>query len=338
MRHDTARRRTAEHWSHYEPRLEQTYFGFPPLRPYLIRTGFGVAAAEAHADNRWWAEDIVAERYLTGRPPSSILSLCCGFGAVEQHLLPLLPSVTTCTAIDIAPLAVTEARRRAEAQGLGEVIHYEIADLTEYPWRSEAFDLVLANGALHHLTNVEAVLDGVHATLTPGGILYANEHIGARHQGFGLRQLELINAAAYIVPPHLRMRHPRRCNPLTSQRGRRLADLLLGNADLERLRMAAQQGSLERAAVWMLRHLTLPPRSDFGALVSPRAADIIARDPSEGVSSDRILAAVEERFEGARVHDYGGALLAYALDQAFFERFDGDSPRDTEVLEDAVLT
>jgi len=115
VKHDTALRRTAEHWSHHEPRIEQSLFGFPPSRPYLIRTAFGEAAAEVHADNPWWAEDIVVDRYLAGRPPSSVLSLCCGFGAVEQHLLPRLPTVTTCAAIDIAPLADTEARRRAQA-------------------------------------------------------------------------------------------------------------------------------------------------------------------------------------------------------------------------------
>jgi SAM-dependent methyltransferase len=330
--HDAALRRTAEHWSHYEPNVERSYFGFPPLRPYLVRTAFGEAAAEAHAENRWWAEDIVCDRYLAGRSPSKVLSLCCGFGAVEQHLLPRLPSVTACCAIDIAPLAVAEARRRAQTSGMGPLISYEVADLTAYHWPPEAFDLVIANGALHHLDNVEEVLDGVLTTLSPGGVLYANEHVGARHQDFGARQLELINAAAYIVPPDLRQRHPRRRNPFDSTRARRLADVVLGNADLGRSQMPATWGWMQRALAQVLRRFTLPPRADFGALVSSHAREIAERDPSECVSSDRIVAAVKQRFGSVNVHDYGGAVLAYALDDAFFRRFDAGSHRDTGLL------
>jgi SAM-dependent methyltransferase len=333
VKHDAALRRTVEHWSHYEPRLEQTYFGFPPLRPYLIRTAFGEAAAQEHAYNRWWAEDIVAERYFAERQPSHVLSLCCGFGAVEQHLVPRLPTVRSCSAIDIAPLAVADARRRAQALGLEGLIRYDVADLNDCPWQPEAFDLVVANGALHHLANVEEVLDGVLATLKPGGLLYANEHIGAPHQDFGSRQLELINATAYIVPPYLRRRHPPRRHPFRSGRAKRLADVMLGNADLGRSQMPAQRSSLRRLAAHLLRHITPPPRSDFGALISSHAPEIAASDPSEGVSSDRILAAVEERFGAVRVHDYGGAVLAYALDQAFFERFDATSQRDAALLQ-----
>ena len=333
MDHDDERRRTAKHWSRYEPRVDRTFFGFPPLRPYLIQTAFGRAEAEVHADNRWWAEDIVVDRYLAERAPSSLLSLCCGFGAVEQHLMARLPSVTTCTAIDIAPLAVAEARRRAQAAGLGNAIHYEVADLTDYPWQPRTFDLVVANGALHHLANVEDVLDGVSKTLTPGGHLFANEHIGARRQDFAARQLELINAAAYVVPPDLRRRHPRRHHPFQSHRAGRLADVMLGNTDLGRTQMPAEWDWAHRTAARVLRHLTVPPRADFGALVRSQARELEATDPSECVSSDRIVPTVKERFDDVHVHQYGGALLAYALDQTFFEGFDAASSRDVRLLE-----
>lgn len=79
--------RTAQHWSAYEPEIAKGFFGFPPLRPYLVTTAFGAALAERHRHNRWWAEDIVSDLYLKGRKSRSRLSLCCGFGATEQHMV-----------------------------------------------------------------------------------------------------------------------------------------------------------------------------------------------------------------------------------------------------------
>ncbi len=56
----------AEKWSKAEPQSGTGFFGFPPLRGYLIETAFGPAMAERHKDNPYWAEDIVVAEYLRG--------------------------------------------------------------------------------------------------------------------------------------------------------------------------------------------------------------------------------------------------------------------------------
>ena len=323
---------TAGHWSQYEPDLERSFFGFPGLRPYLIASAFGESAANKHADNRWWAEDIVVERYLADRPISSVLSLCCGFGATEQHLVQRLSGVRVCQAVDVAPGAIAEARRRAEAAGLGEIIRYEVADLNSFTWSPDAFDLVVANGALHHLANLEDVLDGVRCTLAPGGVFYANEHIGAQHRRFSARQLELINAAAYLVPPDRRSRHPARHNPFAAGRVKRLADVLLGNADLGRSCTVSGRSASWHAVARLLRSVTLRPRTGFGPIVTVEDCSAMATDPTEGISSDRIVPGILARFSGVHTHHYGGAMLAYALDQEFYDRYEPDNRRDAGLL------
>ena len=301
-------------------------------RTAAISTAFGEEAAEEHAGNRWWAEDIVADRYLMGRDVSSVLSLCCGFGAIEQHMVPYLGSVKHCLALDIAEGAVSEAARRAQVAGLDQVISYQAADLNTYDWPSPTYDLVIANGALHHLAELERVLDGVKRSLKPGGILYTNEHIGVSHRDFSSRQLELINGAAYVVPPELRRRRPVRSNPFVQPRLRRFADLFLGNLNLdgEHPRWSGRKRALAR----ILRWVSLPPRRGLGPLVLSQKRATLGKDPSEGVSSERIVPAITERFGQVRVHPYGGALLAYALDPAFYEGFRGEDPRHARILRD----
>ena len=320
----SATHQTAAVWSAYEPEITRSFFGFPPLRPYLVTTAFGPELAEKHSENRWWAEDIVSDLYLRDRAPKRVLSICCGFGAVEQRIVGDLGSIEHCLAIDLARGAVAEAARRATALGLDDVIHYEVADLNGYDWSGPTYDLVVANGALHHLAQLERVLDGVMHCLNPGGVLYANEHIGARHQDFPQRQIELINATAYLVPPGLRCRRALRTNPFSQPSLRRLVDVLLGNADLSGVH--AGWSPAKRALAGVLQRISLPPRRRFGPIVESNKRRLLRTDPSEGVSSDRIVDAVRARYREVHVHPYGGAVLTYALDRAFYEGFD---PSDT---------
>lgn len=325
--------RIANLWSNSEPDVSRCYFGFPPLRPYLVRSAFGEAAALSHRDNRWWAEDLLMERYLSGRNVRTVASICCGFGAVEQHIVPALGTVEDCIALDLAPGAVNEARRRAQANGLDGVIKYEVADLNEYVWPKQAFDLVIANGALHHLAQLDRVVSGLRTALKPGGLLYACEHVGAQYQDFPPRQFELINAAAWMVPPDLRQGRPLRRNPITNPAARRLADVVLGNRDLGRSTPHPEWRVLKRWAAGVARACSLPPRRDFGSLVLPRKAKLLAMDPSESVSSHRIVSTIERHFGKVHIHPFGGAILAYALDAAFYEGFDPSDGRHCALLD-----
>jgi len=50
-----------------------------------------------------------------------------------------------------------------------------------------------------------------------------------------------------------------------------------------------------------------------GVFVRPTVAEVVARDPSEAVSSDRVLPELQERFAIAQRVDYGGVLLQWVL-------------------------
>jgi SAM-dependent methyltransferase len=104
---------------------------------------------------------------------SRVLSLGCGTGEYE---LALAPSVAHVAAIDLSPVAITEARRRALERQLGNIdfIEASILDLSLPP---AAFDVVYALGVLHHLSLAErhALLIHVRQWLAAGGCFYARD-------------------------------------------------------------------------------------------------------------------------------------------------------------------
>jgi SAM-dependent methyltransferase len=308
-------------WSGRTPPTETTggFLYSPITRPYILETAFGQDAVEPYRRSSTWLWDILVNRYLAGRPIRQVLSLCCGFGSLERILLPRLPEVTDCRALDIAPGAISTARRLAAEAGL-TAVRYEVADLNAWLWQSKQYDLVVANGALHHLRNLEDVLAGVRRTLKPGGAFVSCECVGPNYQDHSPRQLELINAAAFLVPAELRARtgsawhrHPAIFRALT------------------RLRTAAackdqtHWPEWKKLAARATRRLARRPAFDFGVVhISPKS-HLLRADPSECVRSSEVLPLIRQFFPAAKIHPMGGGLLEFALDARFYERFDANN-------------
>ncbi|HLL88566.1 MAG TPA: class I SAM-dependent methyltransferase [Tepidisphaeraceae bacterium] len=328
----------ADKWSAFEPDLERTFFGFPPLNPYRIRTAYGDGPhVERYKHNRYWPEDSVIESDLAGRNVETVFSLCCGFGHVERHFVKQLKTVKRCLAVDLAPGAIEAAKQRAAGEGLGDVIDYRVADLNRYDWAAEAgkYDLVIANGALHHLSDLETIIPALKNLLRDGGTLYAGEHVGASHQDYPPRQLELINAMAWLVPPDMRARQPRRpavgLRPLD-----RVLDVMRGDRHIEDPDTKAAWSPRKRLAARALRRLfpgTRTGKIRFGLLHDSQRDHLLRTDPSEGVRSADVIPLLRRHFSTVDVRPYGGGLIAYAIDRRFYEKYDAANPAHVRLLD-----
>jgi 2-polyprenyl-3-methyl-5-hydroxy-6-metoxy-1,4-benzoquinol methylase len=134
--------------------------------------------------------------------PIKALSLGCGFGIIER-VLRRSDFCQIIHGVDVAENAIESARKTAEAEGL-DGLTYEVADLNTVQLPAETYDIVYAHAALHHVFQLEHVLDQIRKTLKPGGLLVAYEYIGPSQMQFPRRDLELADRFLKLIPERYR--------------------------------------------------------------------------------------------------------------------------------------
>jgi 2-polyprenyl-3-methyl-5-hydroxy-6-metoxy-1,4-benzoquinol methylase len=134
--------------------------------------------------------------------PVKALSLGCGFGVIERvlrrsgycHLI---------HGVDVAAGAIEGAKKAAQDEGL-DGLTYEVADLNTAKLPKETYDAVYVHAALHHVFQLEHLLDQIKQTLKPGGLFVVYEYIGPSQMQFPRRDLELADAFLNAIPERYR--------------------------------------------------------------------------------------------------------------------------------------
>jgi SAM-dependent methyltransferase len=116
--------------------------------------------------------------YIRPFPGCRIFDIGCGPGDILAHLP---DSIGEYVGFDMNPHYIEAARRRWGVRGSFRCEKVDAATLTE----RDAYDIVLANGILHHLGDDEArrLFDIAHRALRAGGwlVTYDNVHIANQH-------------------------------------------------------------------------------------------------------------------------------------------------------------
>ncbi|TET44392.1 class I SAM-dependent methyltransferase [candidate division TA06 bacterium] len=106
-------------------------------------------------------------KILKLRKGSKVLDLCCGYG---RHSIGLMKRGFDVTGYDLSAVLLERARRDCEREKVN--VNLVIGDMREIPFESE-FDAVInmftAFGYFETESEDQKVLDGVHASLRPGG-------------------------------------------------------------------------------------------------------------------------------------------------------------------------
>ena len=134
--------------------------------------------------------------------PVRALSVGCGFGVVER----ILRQSDICQLIhglDIADSAIQAAKQKAEAEGL-QGLTYQVADLNTVTLPTETYDVVYAHASLHHVFQLEHLLDQVKKTLKPNGFFVIYEYVGPSQMQFPQRHLQLADAFLKTIPERYR--------------------------------------------------------------------------------------------------------------------------------------
>ena len=105
--------------------------------------------------------------------------------------------------MDVAEGAIEGARKAAQDAGL-DGLTYEVADLNTAKLPKETYDAVYVHAALHHVFQLEHLLDQIKQTLKPGGLFVVYEYIGPAQMQFPRRDLELADAFLNAIPERYR--------------------------------------------------------------------------------------------------------------------------------------
>ncbi len=127
------------------------------------------------------------------------LVLGCSEGWVIEHLL-RTGFTGEIVATDIADKALARTRERLREFGN---VRYVPADLNTYKFEGR-FNLIIAEGVLHHIENVRGCARHLHDVLAPEGLLVGVEFEGAFRFQLPEAQIRWINAALNILPKGLR--------------------------------------------------------------------------------------------------------------------------------------
>lgn len=148
---------------------EDRYWGSQPLVRRAINR-------RVTGDPNRWPMEWFADRYVPTPLPLG-LSVGCGTGLLERDVF-AKGICERINGVDFSPEAIAEARRGAEEAGLARRLDYRVEDINAIRLPRHRYDIVFFHGSLHHIRNVEHVLEEARQSLTPGGLLFLDEYMG----------------------------------------------------------------------------------------------------------------------------------------------------------------
>ncbi|MCL5267869.1 MAG: class I SAM-dependent methyltransferase [Bacteroidetes bacterium] len=236
----------------------------------------------------------VARKFLAGNRLTA-LSLGSGSGSREISWAET-GKFERIIGIDVSEERVKSARMKLAETRYADIVEFVAGDAMQYQFESESFDVVIAEGILHHLSPVETALESIHRTLKPGGIVIVNEYVGPDRFQWSEDQLRYCNALLALLPVELRTY---RGTTLTKSRVFRPGTLsMLVYDPSEAIESSKIIGALER------KFNVLERRDYGGTILQPLLKDIshhfIEMTP-EKEEALRLLFRAEDFLLGARL-------------------------------------
>jgi 2-polyprenyl-3-methyl-5-hydroxy-6-metoxy-1,4-benzoquinol methylase len=138
--------------------------------------------------------DYLVNTYIAGSTYKRMLSIGCGTGTQE-----LLFAKTNCfssiTAIDFAANNISSANAKNTFEEL-QFIHTSFEDFQP----TAPYDVILFHSSLHHLKNMEFVMEKVKSLLHDGGLVIIHEYTGPNRISWNKTQIDTTNKLLNAIP------------------------------------------------------------------------------------------------------------------------------------------
>jgi ubiquinone/menaquinone biosynthesis C-methylase UbiE len=142
-------------------------------------------------------------KYFT-RPVRRALSICCGDGPLERYALRHKVIARRFDAFDASAGAIEIAGRKAEEAGVARRVQYAVADLNHCRLKRRRYEAAFAVMGLHHIQELEHVLEQIYRSLKPGSLFILNEFVGPDQFQWTPLQVQLANEQLQRIPERYR--------------------------------------------------------------------------------------------------------------------------------------
>ncbi|MEZ5491130.1 MAG: methyltransferase domain-containing protein [Gammaproteobacteria bacterium] len=159
-------------------------------------------------ENYHWV-NFCSERFLrdaNDKPAQRVLNIGCGEGELDRYLVSI-NAAESIDAIDIAPNRIRIAKENASHENCADRINYTVSDAESSAFPRSDYDAILFDSSLHHINNLEAVIERCRFSLKSNGVLIVNEYIGPNRYRFNDRELEAMRAVFQLIPEKYRVSH-----------------------------------------------------------------------------------------------------------------------------------
>ncbi len=146
----------------------------------------------------------IIKKYFSDRPNLRLLSPGCGTGNKEVKFA-VFDNFNLIEAFDVSPERIKTAKKTAERMGLKN-IEYRVSDVYSFKYVKNYYDVILFDSFLHHIKNLDSVLNKVSESLKKDGILIINEYVGPNRFQWSKIQLQFANDALNKLPDKFKTR------------------------------------------------------------------------------------------------------------------------------------
>lgn len=148
--------------------------------------------------------EYVVQKYLSGRFNLKLLSPGCGTGNKELKFA-RFKNFSSVEAFDVSPKRIKVARQTVSESGYKNV-NFTISDALKFNYGSGNYDVIVFDSFLHHVQNLDEILDKVKYSLKPDGLLLINEYVGPNRFQFPGEQIIAANEIFSKIPADKRKR------------------------------------------------------------------------------------------------------------------------------------
>ncbi|MBI2429652.1 MAG: class I SAM-dependent methyltransferase [Ignavibacteriales bacterium] len=147
-----------------------------------------------------------ARKYFCDGRKRIALSLGCGAGG-NEILWAKTASFSHIDAIDISAPRIESAKQKALTEHLDSILRFRVGDVHSVFSAATRYDVIIAEGILHHITPLRDALRSIKSLLKDDGLLIINDFVGPSRFQWTQQQLDESNLLLSSFPERLKIQH-----------------------------------------------------------------------------------------------------------------------------------